>query len=466
MNSHNQATKCDKGWRNARWVPAVVWLLRIGVGAVFVMSGLVKAIDIWGTVFKFEEYFTLWDLNVPYSLTVLSAMMLSSAEFMVGGLLATGCFRRTSVWALLLMMGVMLPLTLYIWLKDPVADCGCFGDFWIISNGATFAKNIAITAALIFLALTNRGVAGLYHPYTQWICGVSCLVFVTIVELYGFNIQPLIDFRSFPEGTSLLSDDELDEELEFEFRYEKDGVERGFTADSLPDSTWTFVDRVPIGDAPTDYLDQHTQLTVLDEEDADVTADVISPEGLEMLVVVPQHEKADMYYTSFTNELYEMMNKLGGSLVELSDVPTDSIAALRDGSMAEFPIYHVESTVLKELSRGVVSVVLLRDGKVEWKRNMGTLDVEKLVNSSDVDAELASLKPSGATALERWSAMLLGVLLALLVVDKILCAIIMRGKDGKGENNCVNLQSDSTSAAQSAADEVESEKISEEQPTK
>lgn len=79
MNSHNQATKCDKGWRNARWVPAVVWLLRIGVGAVFVMSGLVKAIDIWGTVFKFEEYFTLWDLNVPYSLTVLSAMMLSSA---------------------------------------------------------------------------------------------------------------------------------------------------------------------------------------------------------------------------------------------------------------------------------------------------------------------------------------------------------------------------------------------------
>ena len=29
----------------------IVWVLRIGVGALFVMSGLVKALDLWGTVF-------------------------------------------------------------------------------------------------------------------------------------------------------------------------------------------------------------------------------------------------------------------------------------------------------------------------------------------------------------------------------------------------------------------------------
>ena len=29
----------------------IVWVLRIGVGAWFVLAGLVKAIDLWGTVF-------------------------------------------------------------------------------------------------------------------------------------------------------------------------------------------------------------------------------------------------------------------------------------------------------------------------------------------------------------------------------------------------------------------------------
>ena len=33
----------------------VVWGLRIVTGALFVMSGLVKVIDLWGFVFKIEE---------------------------------------------------------------------------------------------------------------------------------------------------------------------------------------------------------------------------------------------------------------------------------------------------------------------------------------------------------------------------------------------------------------------------
>lgn len=456
-----------KDWRDGRWVTAVVWLLRIGVGALFVMSGLVKAIDIWGSVFKFEEYFASWGMDVPLSLTVLSAMMLSSTEFMLGVLLATGCFRRVAVWVLLLMMAGMLPLTLYVWIQNPVADCGCFGDFWIISNGATFAKNIFITLALVFLLLTNRRVGGLYHPYTQWACGVSSLVFVTVVELYGFNVQPVVDFRSFPEGISLLENEADSEMPEFEFIYEKSGEQRSFAADSLPDSTWTFVDRKAVGGADVADTDTRAVLTVLDGDSEEVTEDVITGDGPEMLVIVPQHERADMYYTSFTNELNAMMSQLGGSLVELSDVPTDSIESLRDGSMAEFPIYHVESTVLKELSRGVVSVVMLRDGKIEWKRNMTTIDVEALVNSPDVEKSLKSLKPVGMAALERWSAVLAIVLLALLAIDKSLCAIILRRKDGKGENNCVNLQQESSESAidgNEAHEEDENEELN--KPTK
>lgn len=424
------------------WGSTGIWILRIGVGSVFIMSGFVKAIDIWGVVFKFEEYFTSWQIEVPSSLSVMGAMALSSLEFVLGCLLLLGCFRRTVVWALMAMMAVMLPLTLYVWIKDPVPDCGCFGDFIILSNGATFLKNIVLVAALAVLIVYNKRVACLFHPYSQWLCGVACLVFVTLVELFGFNVQPMIDFRSFPEGTSLLVEEEDDaSDSEFEFIYSHDGEERAFRTDSLPDSSWVFVDRRLIGGNLD--TENKTELLVTDEDGEDITGDIISGSGPEMLVVVPQAERADMFYTSFTNDLNSVMNRLGGSLIELTDVAADSIDSMRDYFMAEYSIYHAESTVLKELSRGVVSVVMLKDGVISWKRNMGSIDVEKIAASDNPAKLLDDLYPDGAAILKRWVWMLGGALLGILMLDKLLCLIINRRKNGEGENKCVNLHDES-----------------------
>ena len=41
---------------NGPWLKAAVILLRIAVGLVFVSSGLAKTIDLWGTLYKMEEY--------------------------------------------------------------------------------------------------------------------------------------------------------------------------------------------------------------------------------------------------------------------------------------------------------------------------------------------------------------------------------------------------------------------------
>ncbi len=37
------------------WKHVTVWVLRLLIGGVFVMSGLVKSLDLWGFVFKIEE---------------------------------------------------------------------------------------------------------------------------------------------------------------------------------------------------------------------------------------------------------------------------------------------------------------------------------------------------------------------------------------------------------------------------
>lgn len=38
----------------------IVWGIRLLVGLLFVVSGVAKDIDLWGFVFKIEEYLRVW----------------------------------------------------------------------------------------------------------------------------------------------------------------------------------------------------------------------------------------------------------------------------------------------------------------------------------------------------------------------------------------------------------------------
>lgn len=206
-------------------------MLRILVGGTFVVSGLSKAIDVWGGMYKFQEYFTVWGLDIPGSLTLAASVCLSLWEALLGTMLLLGCYRRSSSWLLLATMLFMLPLSVYIYLVDPVADCGCFGDFIILPNSMTMYKNIALTIMLLFLAIFNRKVVGLISPYIQWMAGFVVLVYLIAVCLVGYNIQPMIDFRGYPEGTMLATssvseNNEDDENVVFEFIYEKNGEQK------------------------------------------------------------------------------------------------------------------------------------------------------------------------------------------------------------------------------------------------
>ena len=150
----------------------VIWMLRLLVGGVFVMSGLTKSIDLWGFLFKLEEYLGVCHITQPRSVVFMAAMLISGYEFVLGALLMMGCYKRVTAWGLTLTMVVMLPLTLYLWIADPVSDCGCFGDFLKLSNGATFLKNVVITAGLLYLIKWNvRLKEALFNPAIQWIVG-------------------------------------------------------------------------------------------------------------------------------------------------------------------------------------------------------------------------------------------------------------------------------------------------------
>lgn len=397
-----------------RYVAPVVWALRLIVGAVFIISGFAKADDLYGFIFKIEEYLDVWHMAQPRSLVIVAAMGISAFEFVLGCMLALGCYKRTAVWLLTALMTFMLPLTGYIFLKNPVPDCGCFGDFLVMSNGATFLKNIFITAALIFLVIYNKKVPGLFGAYIQWLVAAVCALYIIIIGVYGYTFQPLVDFRSFPVGSSLVPVESADEEeAEFEFIYEKDGTRKTFSQSGLPDSTWTFVDRRLLNAPAPDK----TELAVM-EEGENVTSEVIASEGEQLLILIPEYERADVSNTYVLNLLADYIASQGGSIVSLIAADANRIEEWKDLSMADYPVYYAEPTTLKELARGIMPAVYLRDGRIVWKRTTTSIDPDIFEAAGNQPGLLDTLALDGGATVRNLTATLLIILAVLFLLDR------------------------------------------------
>lgn len=346
----------------------IVWSLRVIVGATFIISGVSKLIDLWGFIYKIEQYFRVWGIPDLRSIIFMIALLLSALEFAAGVMLATGSFKRCSAFGLSALMLFMLPLSAYLWLANPVEDCGCFGDFITISNLATFLKNLALCMALALLCLWNKNVKGLYNPYVQWVQVVICLSYAAFVSLWGYNVQPMLDFRNYPVGTSLVVENDINDEV-VTFEYEKNGDRETFGIDNLPDSTWTFVKRIE-----TSEVDDYGNGFVIMEDDEDITADVITDNGEQLLLLIPEVDRADISYTYIINEINRYINDRGGNIIGLIATNRHGLEYWKDISMADYELYSVEDTDVKEMARGHISFVYLKDGVIQWKRTLSSID--------------------------------------------------------------------------------------------
>ena len=343
----------------------VVWTVRIVLGAVLVFSGWAKAVDPWGTIFKLQDYLGAWGLSAPDELTVIGAFTLSGFEFILGVMLATGCFRRVSAWLTMAFMSVMTLLTLYILIADPVSDCGCFGDALRLSNGATFAKNLVLTPLALIAALYNRNARTLYTARIQWLTLVATWAYIGIIQLVGYMWQPPVDFRPYKVGAdiaAIVDSNDADPLM----IYEKDGKRQAFGVDSLPDDSWTFVERrEQDSDAPA-------RLAILDGDD-DITADIFDTQDPLLVLTVSDPERLGMARSSMINRLDRYVTAREGSMVILAGSDDDSAQrwARQQGIIA--PVYTADDTDLKTIARGEPAVTYIDRGVIKWKRALFSL---------------------------------------------------------------------------------------------
>lgn len=380
--------------RHPLTVKVLTWLMRIVVGGTFIVSGFTKGIDPWGTYYKMQEYLTA--MHIPLSEwgnTVLTlSFFLFAAEFVIGMSLLTGCFRKASPILSALFMLVMLPLTLWIAIADPVADCGCFGEFLVISNWGTFLKNVLLSVAILWLLRFNRRAACLISPYLQWLGAVGMAAYILTVGLIGYRQQPMIDFRQYKAGSRLIAEEDRPEYMPvYEFIYEKDGVEKSFgEEDELPDEAdgWKFVRREEKDFVRDEDAEQSDGVVAGDfriwNEDAseDVTESLSGVEE-QLILLSPDIKGMSMAESWKINRLYDIAMENGVQFFAIASGSAADIENWRDLSSGQYPIYTAEDTAIKELVRGNPALVSLKDGKIVWKSALSAIVMTD--NPADTD---------------------------------------------------------------------------------
>jgi len=131
---------------------------RLGLAAVFLVSGALKAVDPAQTRIAVSAYQLL-----PSGLVGPVATGLPLVELALGTLLLVGAFTRWVALASMLLLLLLMTAVAQSWARGLSIDCGCFGGGGAVAKGSThypqeLARDIGIMLPALWLLVRPRTV--------------------------------------------------------------------------------------------------------------------------------------------------------------------------------------------------------------------------------------------------------------------------------------------------------------------
>lgn len=400
---------------------------RFVLAATFIFSGYVKAIDPLGTLYKLKDYAAAMSLNglLPDWALVGVAIALGALEFALGVFMLFAVRRHVVSRITLAFMAAMTVLTLWIFVADPVKDCGCFGDALKLTNGETLLKNIVLIACAALVAWRPVDMARFISRSNQWIVRYYTVAYIVITSVYCLYTLPIFDFRPYHVGTNIKQGMEIPEgaeqpEFESTFLLRKNGETREFTLDNYPDSTWEYVDTRTVQTKKGYEPPIHDFALTTCDTGEDITEQVLTKKGYTFLLVSPRLAVADDSNFGDIDQIYEYAEENGADFYCVTASANDEIERWRDLTGAEYQFCNADETTLKTMIRSNPGLMLLKDGTIigKWSHNA-------LPQTDDLTAPLQQLtigKAQNDSTTERLLIVLLTFFLplsALTLADRL-----------------------------------------------
>ena len=356
----------------------VVNVCRFVLAATFIFSGYVKAIDPLGTLYKLKDYAAAMSLNglLPDWVLVGVAIALGALEFALGVFMLFAVRRHVVSRITLAFMTAMTVLTLWIFVADPVKDCGCFGDALKLTNGETLLKNIVLAACAALVAWRPVDMARFISRSNQWIVRYYTVAYIVITSVYCLYTLPIFDFRPYHVGMNIKQGMEIPEgaeqpEFESTFLLRKNGETREFTLDNYPDSTWEYVDTRTVQTKKGYEPPIHDFALTSCDTGEDITEQVLTKKGYTFLLVSPRLAVADDSNFGDIDQIYEYAEENGIDFYCVTASANDEIERWRDLTGAEYQFCNADETTLKTMIRSNPGLILLKDGTIigKWSHN-------------------------------------------------------------------------------------------------
>ena len=367
----------------------------------FIFSGFVKAIDPMGTQYKIQDYFAALELAdlMPDWLALTASVGLSALEFCLGILLLFAINRRAVSRIIVVFMLFMTAVSLWLWVANPVSDCGCFGDAVKLSNAQTFLKNIVLLGCSLVVAAHPLQMMRFVSRTNQWIVKNYSALFIILCSVWCLYDLPLFDFRPYHIGADIrqgmvIPEGEEQPQFETTFIMKKDGVIKEFTLDNYPDSTWTFVDSRTV-QTSEGYMPPIHDFSI-SLEGVDITEDILDNPGYTFLLISPHLEHADDTNFGDINQVYEYARTNNYIFLCLTASSKGAIEHWKEYTGAEYVFASTDETTLKTIIRSNPGMLLLKNGTIirKWA----------IANLPDINADTLPLhqveigkQPEGST---------------------------------------------------------------------
>ncbi|MBP1617508.1 MAG: hypothetical protein H6Q14_1335 [Bacteroidetes bacterium] len=387
---------------------------RLLLGTTFLFSGFVKAVDPLGTAYKIQDYLTAIGMTSLHSIALPVSIGLCVMEFLLGAWLLLGLYRRVVTKLLFLVMLSMAPLTLYLAIKNPVHDCGCFGDFLILTNWETFYKNLVLLPCALTTLVWHNRISPLFSRHTYWLAALSSAGFILSFTVYNFMFLPVFDFRPYKTGTDLrklVAEKSKGDVYQNTFVYEKDGKRQGFTEENYPwkDPSWKFVEMKSVlvkegkKSEVEDFAINHLKISSNRkriEDETDITESVLNDTSYTFLMTAYSLKDMSESHLSDFEDISYYAQEHGYKFYCLTASNRKKILDLIEDLGVNYDFCLTDERVLKTMVRSNPGLVLLKNGKIihmwpdsrvpqekELNKPLDKLSFTKPIDTNQVDKD-------------------------------------------------------------------------------
>ena len=375
--------------------------IRIIVGVLFIVSGLVKANDPLGLSYKMQEFFEIWNAGLASSdsflknpLTALFhflhdhslslSVIMITLEIMAGIALLIGWKKRFVLNSLLVLILFFTFLTAYAFLSGKFKNCGCFGDCLPITPFTSFMKDVVLLVMIVFLIIFNRYINPLFTAGARSAILLLSLLLSLALQWYVLNYLPLVDCLPFKKGNNIAQQMKIPagavpDSFAIRFVYEKGGQKHEFSPESLPADldTYKFVDRVD-------------RLVRKGNAEAPIKGFALNGPNMDSTgIVLAQPFSVLVFCENFTknnedvwmNDLKELKKAASTKNIPVYLVTAASVAQanelLRKNGLGDVQVFTCDNTAIRTAARTNPTLYLLKQGTVVNKYSFREFDDAK-----------------------------------------------------------------------------------------